>query len=226
MTRKFCNKNLNNLQAWAEKWGMRFNPGKCQIMHMSRCEPRTKFYELCGEFLETVNSAKYLGVIISNNLNWGEQVCSVAKKANSVLALIVRNLHNCTRSTRDLAYTSLVRPKMEYSVTVWDRHHQKDIDILERVNRRAARVVHKKSYWDKDVSPTNLINDLGWKTLADRRKHQRLTMVYKISNGLVAIPPTHLVAPARTLRGHSKKYQTIQTSCDVTKYSFYVRTIP
>ena len=217
--------DLNKLQQWSEKWGMRFNPGKCEIMHIARSKPMTKFYELCGQFLSTVDSSKYLGVIISNNLDWHEQVCSVAKKANSVLQLISRNLHNCTRPTRALAYTSLVRQKMEYSSTVWDPHTQKDVNILERVNRRAARVVYKKSFWDKDVSPTELIAELGWRTLEERRQHQRLTMLYKISNELVAIPPTQLSQPARQLRGHSKKFQTHRTTCDTVKYSFYARTI-
>ena len=123
-------------------------------MHLARTKRLTKYYELCGEILETVESAKYLGVTISEDLSWHKQVCTMAKKANSTLQLIVRNLHNCTRSTRALAYTTLVRPKMEYCATVWDPHLQKDSDILERVNRRAARVVFKKSFYEKDVSPT------------------------------------------------------------------------
>ena len=70
-----------------------FVKSKCEIMHIARSKPMTKFYELCGQFLSTVDSSKYLGVIISNNLDWHEQVCSVAKKANSVLQLISQNLH-------------------------------------------------------------------------------------------------------------------------------------
>ena len=150
----------------------------------------------------------------------------MAKKANSVLQLIARNLHNTTRYTRALAYTSLVRPRIEYSAAVWDPQTQKDTDILERVNRRAARVVYRKSYWDKAVSPTKLLQELGWKTLETRREHQRLSLMYKINNCLVAIPPTQLISPARTLRGHSKKFQTIGTTCDTVKYYFFPRTTP
>ena len=218
--------DLDSLQAWTEKWGMKFNPGKCQVMHIARNKPLTHYYQLCGEFLCTVDSAKYLGIIISNDLNWHEQVCSVAKKANSVLHLIARNLTNAPRATKALAYITLVRPRLEYCATVWDPSTQKDSDILEKVNRRAARIVYRKSFWDKEVSPTKLLNDLGWKTLAHRRQNQRLTMLYKISYGLVAIPPTRLLQPARSLRGHTSKYQTLRPSCDTVKNSFYYRTIP
>ena len=219
-------KDLFSLQQWSEKWGMKFNPSKCQIMHIARTQTKTKFYELCGEFLSTVDSAKYLGIVISKDLDWHEQVCSVAKKANSALHLIARNLHNTSKSARSLAYTSIARPKLEYSATVWDPHTQKDSDILEKVNRRAARVVYKKSFWDQDVSPTKLIKELGWKTLAERRQQQRLCMMFKINNKLVAVPPTQLIKPARILRGHSQKFQTIRTSCNTVKFSFYPRTIP
>ena len=58
-------RDLQSLHEWTVKWGMKFNPSKCQIMHLSRSqEPYTKFYELCREILESVESAKYLGLTI------------------------------------------------------------------------------------------------------------------------------------------------------------------
>ena len=50
-------------------------------------------------------------------------------------------------------------------------------------------------------------------------------MLYRIDNGLVAIPPTRLQEPERKLRGHCRKFQIIRTSSDTVKYSFYPRTI-
>ena len=64
-------KDLAALQDWAEKWGMRFNPKKCNILRISRRRPRDRFYTMCGEILQEVQEAKYLGVTISNNLKWG-----------------------------------------------------------------------------------------------------------------------------------------------------------
>ena len=218
--------DLENLQKWTEKWGMRFNPSKCQIMHLSRGKCQTKFYELSGVILETVNSAKYLGITVSKDLTWHNQVCAAAKKANSTLHLIARNLHNCPRVSRALAYTTIVRPKLEYSACVWDPHHQKDINILEMVNRRAARVVYNKTWREKDVSPTQLLSDLGWKTLAQRRKEQRLIMMFKIHNGLVAVPPTQLQQSTIKTRGQSIKFRHLHSSCEKVKNSYYHRTIP
>ena len=219
-------RDLKALNDWASRWGMRFNPAKCQIMHLARSKPKTKMYELCDVFLETVNSSKYLGVVVSDDLQWHNQVCAVAKKANSALHLIARNLHDCPRSTRALAYTTLVRPKMEYCASVWDPHLKGDIDTLERVNRRAARMVYNKGWRQQGVSPSELLNELGWEPLAARREKQRLTMLYRISNGLVAVPPTRLIEPERKTRGHSIKYRVIPSTNERVRHSFYNRTIP
>ena len=220
-------KDLHNLQAWAARWGMRFNPDKCNIMHIhpKRTKPVTKLYEMCNQILQTVQSAKYLGVIIKDDLTWHEQICAATKKANSTLHLVARNLRRCPRATRELAYTTLVRPKVEYCASVWDPHQKEDINTLEMLNRRAARTVYNKSWRQRDVSPTELLNTLGWSTLQQRRKQQRLCMMYRITNGLIAVPTIRLQRPARTTRGHSWKYQTLRSSCDVVKFSFFVRTI-
>ena len=77
---------MKTLNDWTLEWGMRFNPAKCQIMNLARSrKPLAKSYELCDQALETVDSAKYLGVVVSNDLLWHKQVCTVIKKGNSAL---------------------------------------------------------------------------------------------------------------------------------------------
>ena len=91
-------------------------------------------------------------MIVSNKLQWHNQVCAVSSKANSTLNLIARNLQDCPRETRALAYTTLVRPKLEYSASVWDPHLKEDVDAIERINRRAARMVYKSKDGESKVS--------------------------------------------------------------------------
>ena len=62
-------KDLNLLENWGSKWGMRFNAAKCNIMRMSRKQtPISTQYELSDQVLEEVKDAKYLGVTVSNDL--------------------------------------------------------------------------------------------------------------------------------------------------------------
>ncbi|CAH1273930.1 Hypp5238 [Branchiostoma lanceolatum] len=220
-------RDLVALQDWATTWGMKFNPKKCNTMSITRNKnPLTRMYEMCGEFLQQTGEAKYLGVTLSQDLKWSTHVNSTAKRANYTLNFLSRNLRFCPRQVRETAYFSLVRSSMEYAAVVWDPFRQKDIDALEMVNRRAARFV-TSNYRRQDVSVTALLRDLKWPSLQTRRHDARLAMMYKITNGLVAIPPTRLTpAHARTRANHAHKYRTLQPKCDTAKFAYFARTIP
>ena len=218
--------DLLQIQKWDDCWGMRFNPNKCYIMHISRGQPSIKFYELCSIILQSVTGAKYLGITIRHDLHWGDHVNNVATKGNTTLHFIHKKLKYCPVSTREMAYCSLVRSSLEYCAGTWDHDLQKDKMTLEKVNRRAVRVIYNKSWWDPTVSPTALMKELGWSSLEDRRYRQRMAMMYNISHGVVAVPPTELIRPQRSTRGHSLKYQTTSTNNNRTKNSFYPRGIP
>ena len=161
--------DLDRLHRWAVRWGMTFNPSKCYIMHIARSQRMEKHYQMCGTMLGTVHQAKYLGVTISDDLQWRHHVSALAKKGNTTLHMISRNLRYCPQNTRSLAYSTLVRPKLEYCASVWDPHQQRDIDALERINRRAARVTYNKLWRERDVSVSALLADLKWEPLSERR---------------------------------------------------------
>jgi len=219
-------KDLTSLEQWTNTWGMRFNPAKCTILSISRSRShQNKLYTLCGEVLQEENEAKYLGIRISNTLDWSSHVGAVAKKGSNTLNFIRRNLKYCPKQSKQMAYFSIVRPTLDYGAVVWDPHLKKHQEVLERVNRRAARFVMN------DYSPTSsvtaMLDTLGWPSLEHRREYQRLVFMYKIANGLIAVPSTNLIpADSRTRAQHSFKYRTIQSSTSAYKNSFFPRTIP
>ena len=116
----------------------------------------------CIDTSEVPTWQVWASVLISNDLSWNEQVSKVAAKANTTLHFISRNLKHCPRSMRQTAYCSLTRSGMEYCSSVWDPHLQKDKVRLEKVNRRAARVVFNRTWRDPNVSPTVLLHQLQW----------------------------------------------------------------
>ena len=95
---------------------------------------------------------------------------------------------SCPRKTKVKCYTTLVRPTIEYSSTVWDPYTSKNIDKLETIQRRAARFVSGNYSWF--ASPSNMIADLRWESLDEQRAKAKVAMTYKIMNGLVDIPKT------------------------------------
>ena len=88
---------------------------------------------------------------------------------------------------------------MEYSSTAWEPFYQYTIDWLERVQRRAARFMF--NYYKTISTATSMVSQIGWKTIAERRREHRISQPYKIINVLVAIPAdTHLHFNTRNIQ--------------------------
>ena len=219
--------DLDSLTEWCSTWGMRFNANKCEVMRIARTRnPLRKMYTISGQILKEVAKAKYLGVAISDDLQWSGHVSAITKKANSTLAFLRRNLKNAPPKVKETAYFSLVRSVIEYSASVWDSHLQKDINTIEMVQRRAARIV--KNDYLQTSSVTQMLQDLGWESLADRRRDMRLVLLYKIIHHLAAVPTEGILIPAdpRTRSNHPHKFKTVQSSTTVFRNSYFVNTIP
>ena len=81
-----------------------------------------------------------------------------AAKGNQMLGVLRRNLKNCPRNLKDLAYKSILRPKLEYASSVWDPYTAENINKLEGVQRRSARFVCNK--YSRKESVTSMLDDL------------------------------------------------------------------
>ena len=129
---------------WGNTWGMCFNATKCNIMWVSRtCDSKHFNYSLTGQVLEDVMDAKYLGVTLSNDLEWSKHV-----------------------------YFSLIHSVIEYGATVLDTCHKYNSNKIKRVQRIAARFV-KSRYtivccwcpsWNRNLSRCILLKLLLYKT--------------------------------------------------------------
>jgi hypothetical protein len=190
-------------------------------MKVSRKKPSVYFYSLSIHILDHVQSCKYLGVNISKDLKWEIHISETISKANQTLGFLRRNLRKAPLKIKELAYFSLVRSSLEYSATIWDPHYKKDIDSVAKVQRQAARFVCGDYSWESSVS--KMIEELGWSDLADRRRNARLTMFYKIVNGLVAIDAKDYIEPgsSRTRSSSNQKYMKIHTSTPAYHHSFF-----
>ena len=102
---------------------------------------------------------------------------------------------------------TLVRPQLEFSSTVWYPHHDKDINKVEAVQRRAARWATRNYTCRYTSSITAMLKDLNWHPLDQHHIDSRLLM-YKVTYDLVSIPaPEYLVRDTRQSRhSHSLRF--------------------
>ena len=148
-------------------------------------QPSSFSYMLCNTPLEGVTFQKYLGVYITNSLNWRKWAVEVKKKANKILSVLQRNLSSCCAIVKERAYLSLVRPVCEYSSVAWSPYTRKDIICVESVQCRAARFVCNN--YGHSSSVNIMLSNFGWQDLETCRKITDLTMFFKIKTGNVPI---------------------------------------
>ena len=134
--------DLNSLSQWETDWQMKFNVAKCHSMRVTRHLPDKHILLDCTlhqQKLEQVQSAKYLRITITDNLDWGQHVSEISCKATKTMDFLRRNLALAPRHTKEVAYKTLVRPQLEYATPIWNLYHKLQIQEVEKVQRTAAR---------------------------------------------------------------------------------------
>ena len=83
-------RDIDRLGNWARKWGMRFQPVKCNMMQVTRKNTNKvqASYTLEGTVLQNVDSIKYLGVTITYDLKWNKLVSNICTKAKRTLGFL------------------------------------------------------------------------------------------------------------------------------------------
>ena len=74
---KTMQEDLTSLGQWEADWQVEFNVAKCHSMRVTRHQHHKHIlfdYSLYNQTLENVQSAKYLGITISDNMDWGQHI--------------------------------------------------------------------------------------------------------------------------------------------------------
>ena len=149
----------------------------------------------------------------------------VAKYTRQVKKVGKGTVHTSQRPKRlELILVSL--PHVEYASSVWDPHLKKHVKQIEGVQRRAARFV-KNCYTREPGTVTNLLNELNWIPLKERRTISRLTLFHKAIHGDGGLAfPDYVTKRRRHLRNSSQnKFIELLPNTETYKNSYFCRTV-
>ena len=205
---------------------LQLNVTKTKYMHISRkCAqvllPPPKVDNVP---LEMVECYKYLGVIITNDMSWAQQIQTVTCKSKRLLGLLYRKYYmHCNSTTLLKLYIAYVRPILEYVSYVWSPHAVKHIDMLERVQHFALKISLKKwsGHYSEKLSIANLPTLAQWRTMA------KFIVLYKLVNNLIDFPSGYFSTckPSYNLRNsHMKVRLPHRARTDYMSYSFFPST--
>jgi ribonuclease P/MRP protein subunit RPP40 len=172
--------DLDNLCNWSEKWKLRFNSQKCKVLHIGRSNINYNYTmkDSTGNntLLKSDIEETDLGVTFSINLKFDKHIGKCVSKTNRILGLIKHTFDYLDEDMFVTIYKSLVRPLMEYATPVWSPYLKKDIRALERVQRRATKLVVRV----KDLTYRERLLQIGIPTLEYRRERADMIQVYRI----------------------------------------------
>ena len=121
-------------------------------------------------------------------------------------------------------YKAFIRPQLEYCQQILSPFLKSDIDELEKVQRRATKLLHSI----KDLPYEERLEKLNLYSLAERRLRGDMIFTFQILKGFVDIDVTKIFSLTnknRSTRGHSLKLELKRSNCEIRKNFFTNRII-
>ena len=213
--------DLDVVASWSAKWLMPFNQSKCKVLHMGHANQGFP-YSMEDNPLACTSVERDLGICVDAELKFREQASSAVAKATQVLAVIRRSFAVIDQVTLPLLFKTLVRPHLEYGNLIWGPFNRADQRLVERVQRRATRLVESVRHERYEER----LRLLQLPSLYYRRRRGDMIHTYQLFHGEIDVNPCAFFTLANsTTRGHPFKLHKLPASSRVRRLAFATRVI-
>ena len=193
-------KDLQTVSDWAHQWKMVFNPDITKqaievIFSVKKNKPDHPELIFNDIPVARQDHTKHLGVFLDSRLNFSKHIKEAIIKAKKGISLLKYLSKYVSRNVLDTCYKLYVQPHLDYGDVIYHNQRADLMNLIEQVQYKAALIV--SGCWQVTCR-LKLYDELGWESLSERRWARRMTMFYKISNGMA---PSYLSdhIPARSI---------------------------
>src|SRR5215813_11252394 len=211
--------DLDKLYNWANEWDMSFNVGKCHVVHFGYRNICAE-YNIGGESLGMGDGVNDLGITICNDFKFSSHCSAMVKKANRMLGFIKSSISSRNKNVILPLYKSLVRPHLEYAVQFWSPHYRNDINCIEKVQRRATKMIESM----KDKTYGERLSCLNMYSLEKRRRRGDLIETFKIIRGFDKVRKLWDFNLNDRTRGHGLKLLKVRSRL-LLRQSFFTQRV-
>ena len=178
-----------------------------------------------GNIIERVKKYKCLGLELDECLMWDEHIAQITSKITKIIGVLRRLKSYLPRRILILIYKSLIQPHFDYCSSVWGNLGKGLAQKLQQLQNRAARIINGSHY---SVRSHEVLSELNWSNLEERRSQQFKTLMFKTMNKMV---PDYLsdkftsvnLVHNHNLRGSSSKQFVPRPQTEALKKSFTYR---
>ena len=171
--------DLQAIFKWSQENNMEFNYPKFECLRYGKnsdIKESTCYKTPSGDPIKVVEHAKDLGVTMSSNGTFKQQVRSVISTTNQLSGWVLRTFRTRQKLPMLMLWKSLIRSKLEYCCQLWCPTQTGDIQGLEQVQRNFIRKitgVQHLSYWEQ-------LQELSMYSLERRRERYIIIYTWRI----------------------------------------------
>ena len=150
--------------------------------------------------LGRVYEFKYLGVMLDPCLSWNDHIGLSSTKISSRLGMLRKARRVIPREACITLYDTMILPLFDYCSAVWDGCGKTNRDYLDKLQRRAVRIIEGRKIQHHEINLT-----LSWPSLESRRKYQICLPIFKCLNGLAAAYLLHDFNYSRDIHAYNTR---------------------
>ena len=174
------NNELNHVTQWLNTNKLTLNTKKTKSMVISNKKSDTDRQikiHVNNDKLEQVSDFKYLGVWIDDKLKFNTHISKLASKISKNIGIINKSKNYLSFKHKSMLFNALVLPHLNYCSNIWSSTNQKYTNILERLQRKAAKTILNKP---KKTPTMEIYKQIHWLPTQQRWKVNRCTTVHQI----------------------------------------------